>query len=134
MIPRGAIYLVSGITDMRKSIDGLSLIVADVLEMDPLSSAWFIFCNRGKDKIKILFWDTNGFWLYYRRLEKGRFKWPKPTPSGHIHISPQQLNLLLSGLKLENPQALTINESLILNGEIVIINLPMGSEPNCQHQ
>nr|WP_256384099.1 IS66 family insertion sequence element accessory protein TnpB [Photobacterium toruni] len=56
MIPRGAIYLVSGITDMRKSIDGLSLIVADVLEMDPLSSAWFIFCNRGKDKIKILFW------------------------------------------------------------------------------
>ncbi|PSU63171.1 IS66 family insertion sequence element accessory protein TnpB [Photobacterium phosphoreum] len=105
MIPRGAIYLVSGITDMRKSIDGLSLIVADVLEMDPLSSAWFIFCNRSKDKIKILFWDTNGFWLYYRRLEKGRFKWPKPTASGHIYISTQQLNLLLSGLKLENPQA-----------------------------
>ena len=109
MIPRGAIYLVSGITDMRKSIDGLSLIVADVLEMDLLSSVWFIFRNRGKDKIKILFWDTNGFWLYYRRLEKGRFKWPKPTASGHIHIhihiSTQQLNLLLSGLKLENPQA-----------------------------
>ncbi|HIF9268073.1 TPA: IS66 family insertion sequence element accessory protein TnpB [Photobacterium damselae] len=63
MIPSGAIYLLSGITDMRKSIDGLSLIVADELEMDPLSSAWFIFCNRGRDKIKILFWDTNGFWL-----------------------------------------------------------------------
>ncbi len=45
MIPSSAVYLVSGITDMRKSIDGLSLIVADVLEMDPLSSAWFIFCN-----------------------------------------------------------------------------------------
>lgn len=93
------------ITDMRKSIDGLSLIVADVLEMDPLSSAWFIFCNRGRDKIKILFWDTNGFWLYYRRLEKGRFKWPKPTAVGHIHISTQQLNWLLSGLNLENPKA-----------------------------
>ncbi|MBF4223195.1 transposase, partial [Vibrio anguillarum] len=54
--------MVSGITDMRKSIDGLSLIVADVLDMDPFSEAWFIFCNRGRDKIKILFWDTNGFW------------------------------------------------------------------------
>jgi transposase len=54
MIPSGAVYLVSGITDMRKSIDGLSLIVADVLEMDPLSSAWFIFCNRGQDKIKTI--------------------------------------------------------------------------------
>ncbi|SBT15560.1 IS66 family insertion sequence element accessory protein TnpB [Vibrio celticus] len=105
MIPSGAVYLVSGITDMRKSIDGLSLIVADVLEMDPLSSAWFIFCNRGRDKIKILFWDTNGFWLYYRRLEKGRFKWPRPTAAGHIHISTQQLNWLLSGLNLENPKA-----------------------------
>ncbi len=105
MIPSGAIYLVSGITDMRKSIDGLSLIVADVLEMDPLSSAWFIFCNRRRDKIKILFWDTNGFWLYYRRLEKGRFKWPRPTAEGHIHISTQQLNWLLSGLNLENPKA-----------------------------
>ncbi len=105
MIPSGSIYLVSGITDMRKSIDGLSLIVADVLEMDPLSNAWFIVCNRGRDKIKILFWDTNGFWLYYRRLEKGHFKWPKPTAAGHIHISTQQLNWLLSGLMLENPQA-----------------------------
>ncbi len=105
MIPSGAVYLVSGITDMRKSIDGLSLIVADVLEMDPLSNAWFIFCNRTRDKIKILFWDTNGFWLYYRRLEKGRFKWPKPTAAGHILISTQQLNWLLSGLNLENPKA-----------------------------
>ncbi|PSV68410.1 IS66 family insertion sequence element accessory protein TnpB [Photobacterium angustum] len=74
MTSGSAVYLVSGITDMRMSIDGLSLIVADVLKMYPLSSVWFIFCNRGKDKIKILFWDTNGFWLYYRRLEKGRFK------------------------------------------------------------
>ncbi|MBO1916040.1 IS66 family insertion sequence element accessory protein TnpB [Providencia rettgeri] len=56
---------------MRKSIDGLSLIVAETLEMDPFSESWFIFCNRTRDKLKILFWDTNGFWLYYRRLEKG---------------------------------------------------------------
>jgi transposase len=85
LIPNSGIYLVSGATDMRKSIDGLSLIVADVLDMDPLSQAWFIFCNRSRDKIKILFWDTNGFWLYYRRLEKGRFKWPTPRPDQAIH-------------------------------------------------
>lgn len=61
MTPTGNVYLVSGVTDMRKSIDGLSLIVADTLEMDPFSQAWFIFCNRHRDKLKILFWDTNGF-------------------------------------------------------------------------
>lgn len=105
LTPNLGIYLVSGITDMRKSIDGLSLIVADVLEMDPFSEAWFIFCNRGRDKIKILFWDTNGFWLYYRRLEKGRFKWPKPNASGHVAISRQQFQWLLSGLNLEHPKA-----------------------------
>jgi transposase len=55
MTPHKQIYLVTGHTDMRKSIDGLSLIVSDVLEMDPLSEAWFIFCNRHRDKIKILF-------------------------------------------------------------------------------
>ena len=86
MTPTGNVYLVSGVTDMRKSIDGLSLIVADTLEMDPFSQAWFIFCNRHRDKLKILFWDTNGFWLYYRRLEKGHFKWPVPKCDGAVHI------------------------------------------------
>ena len=105
MTPTGAIYLVTGATDMRKSIDGLSLIVAEVLTLDPMSEAWFIFCNRGRDKLKILFWDTNGFWLYYRRLETGRFQWPKPGIDGHIHISRQQLHWLLSGLSLDNPRA-----------------------------
>ncbi len=74
MIQSEKVYLVVGVTDMRKSIDGLSLIVAETLEMDPFSEAWFIFCNRNRDKLKILFWDTNGFWLYYRRLEKETFK------------------------------------------------------------
>ena len=105
MTPAAQVYLVTGITDMRKSIDGLSLIVADVLDMDPFSEAWFIFCNRYRDKIKILFWDTNGFWLYYRRLEKGHFTWPKPTTTGAIHISKQQLHWLLSGLKIDNRHA-----------------------------
>lgn len=105
LAPGSAIYLVSGCTDMRKSIDGLSLIVADVLDMDPLSEAWFIFCNRPRDKIKVLFWDTNGFWLYYRRLEKGHFRWPKPTENQAIAITKSQLHWLLSGLSIEHKQA-----------------------------
>lgn len=66
MNPRGDIYLVTGITDMRKSIDGLSLIVTDVLEQDPMSQAWFIFCNRQRDKLKILF--LGGRCSGYQRL------------------------------------------------------------------
>ncbi|MGB0899922.1 MAG: IS66 family insertion sequence element accessory protein TnpB [Psychrobium sp.] len=77
MISPTQVYLVTGFTDMRKSINGLSVIVGDQLELDPMSKAWFVFCNRQRDKLKILFWDTNGFWLYYRRLEQGRFQWPK---------------------------------------------------------
>ncbi len=104
MTLRGQLYLVTGHTDMRKSIDGLALIVSDVLELNPLSEAWFIFCNRQRDKLKILFWDTNGFWLYYRRLEKGRFKWPTPEQVA-VNISHRQLQWLLSGLPLELAQA-----------------------------
>lgn len=90
---------------MPKSIDGLSLIVAETLELDPFNESWFIFCNRARDKLKILFWDTNGFWLYYRRLEKGTFKWPRPSEDGAIHITKQQLSWLLSGLTLDHAKA-----------------------------
>ncbi|PHM64881.1 IS66 family insertion sequence element accessory protein TnpB [Xenorhabdus sp. KJ12.1] len=100
MIPVGNLYLVSGPTDMRKSIDGLANVV-DALGLDPLSEAGFTFCNRHRDKLKILFWDTNGFWLYYRRLEKGRFQWPAPVADG----TRPQLNWLLSGLALTHPRA-----------------------------
>ena len=105
MSPQGDIYLVTGHTDMRKSIDGLSLIVSEVLELNPLSSAWFIFCNRQRDKIKILLWDTNGFWLYYRRLEKGRFQWLSNAAGDSVNISLRQLQWLLAGLPLTNAKA-----------------------------
>ena len=97
------VYLVTDFTDMRKSINGLSIIVSDTLAMDPLSQSWFVFCNKQRDKLKILFWDTNGFWLYYRRLEQGRFQWPK---SAEMHtamgIEQRQLQWLLSGLPVTN--------------------------------
>jgi transposase len=100
----GEIYLAPGVTDLRKSIDGLSALVSAVFELDPFSNRWFVFCNRKRDKVKILRWDTNGFWLYYRRLEKGRFKWPTETGPA-MSISRRQLQWLLDGLTIEQKQA-----------------------------
>lgn len=103
MISPSQVYLVTGFTDMRKSINGLSTIVADSLELDPLSQAWFVFCNKKRDKLKILFWDTNGFWLYYRRLEQGLFQWPDCHETlNAMGIEERQLQWLLSGLPVTN--------------------------------
>jgi transposase len=98
------VHLAPGATDLRKSIDGLSALVSAVFEMDPFSQQWFVFCNKGRDKLKILRWDHNGFWLYYRRLEKGRFKWPAQTGPA-LSISRRQLQWLLDGLSIEQQQA-----------------------------
>lgn len=92
------VFLATGVTDMRKSIDGLSVLVVDVLEQDPLSSHLFVFCNRARDKIKILYWHNNGFWLFYRRLEKQRFWWPRNNESVCTEISNRELSWLLEGL------------------------------------
>ena len=98
------VYLAPGATDLRKSIDGLSALVSAVFELDPFSDRWFVFCNRQRDKLKILRWDTNGFWLYYRRLERGRFKWPVETGPA-LSITRRQLQWLLDGLAIEQKQA-----------------------------
>jgi transposase len=100
------VYLACGPTDMRKSIDGLAALVQVRFELDPFSSSWFVFCNKGRDKLKILRWDNNGYWLYYRRLEKGRFKWPASAASlssdaNLCVVSRRQLQWLLDGLKLQ---------------------------------
>jgi len=99
------VYLACGNTDMRKSIDGLAALVQEVFQLDPFSPALFVFCNRQRDKLKILYWEQNGFWLYYRRLERGRFQWPTDATSGPLPISRRQLSWLLDGLSLEQQQA-----------------------------
>lgn len=71
-------HLACDSTDMRKSIDGLAALVAQQFELDLFSQSLFVFCNRQRDKLKILYWNHNGFWLYYRRLERGHFRWPAP--------------------------------------------------------
>jgi transposase len=98
------VYLACGATDMRKSIDALAAIVTYTFELDPFSPSLFVFCNRGRDKLKILYWENNGFWLLYRRLEKGRFRWPTSEGTS-IAIDRRQLQWLLDGLELQQARA-----------------------------
>ena len=100
-----SVYLACGYTDMRKSIDALATLVTHDFELDLFTNSLFVFCNKDRDKLKILYWDHNGFWLYYRRLEKGRFRWPKAAGKATRAISRRQLNWLLDGLTLEQHQA-----------------------------
>lgn len=99
------VYLATGATDMRKAVNGLMVLVQDVLEEDPFSSHLFVFCNRLRDKIKILYWHNNGFWLFYRRLEKQRFWWPAPCEEVAAQISTRELYWLLEGLDITRVQA-----------------------------
>jgi transposase len=83
--------------DFRKQIDGLIVLIADHLQMSPVSGELFLFRNGSSNKLKMLWWDRNGFWLFYKRLEKGRFLFP-PLSSRAMELSRDQLGWLLSGL------------------------------------
>lgn len=97
------VYLSTQPVDMRKSINGLTAIVQGNFSIDPFDGALFVFCNRQHDKIKVLQWDTDGFILYYKRREKGRFQWPTriDTDTGTVNITQKDLDRLLSGLMME---------------------------------
>ncbi len=94
------IYMASGPTDLRKGIDGYALIIQNEFQLDPFDDSLFIFCNRQHNKLKCLYWDGTGFWLLYKRLEKGHFKWISKT-DGSISITHHQFEWLLQGLKIE---------------------------------
>lgn len=91
------IYLHRDIVDFRKSINGLSVIVAEDMGLDLFGSYLFLFCNRRRDKLKVLYWDETGFALWYKRLEKDRFIWPRKLDDNVIQVDRQQLGWLLSG-------------------------------------
>ena len=100
MIPStfsGKVYLAVGSTDMRKAINGLSILVEQAMDLDPFSGDLFVFCNRKCTIIKILYWHTNGFCLWLKRLEKDRFKWPQ-SGTDIVEIGAEQLSWLLAGL------------------------------------
>jgi transposase len=92
------VYLYRGAVDMRKSIDGLAAIVEQELGLSPFTAALFVFCNRKRDKIKLLYWERSGFVLWYKRLEKERFPWPRRDEEGVLQMTGRELNWLLDGI------------------------------------
>lgn len=95
------VYICCGHTDMRKSINGLMTLVQESFSLDPFSEALFVFCNRNRNRIKILEWDGDGFWLYFKRLERGHFRWRTNTETATIVINSNELSYLIEGTKLE---------------------------------
>lgn len=92
-----AVYLCREAVDFRKGINGLAVLVEQSLALDPFSEQLFVFCNRRRDRVRILYWERNGFCLWQKRLEKARFKWPRELGGEVITLSGQQLNWLLDG-------------------------------------
>jgi len=100
--PATRIYLAAGPTDLRQGFDGLSALVQAVLAADPLSGHLFVFANKPRNRVKVLWWDGSGLWLCAKRLEKGRFSWP-PAPgegSRSVRLASAELAALLGGLDL----------------------------------
>lgn len=98
------VYIASEPLDFRKQIDGLSLYVQETLSLDPLSAHVFVFRNRARDKLKLLYWDSNGFCLLYKRLERGRFHWPS-TEGLVVECQLREVQWLLEGFNIDTLQA-----------------------------
>jgi transposase len=98
------VFLALGATDMRKSVNGLSVLVSECFSKDPFSGHLFVFCNRRRTIMKILYWDLNGFCLWYKRLEKERFRWPSSEDEVK-EISGRELLRLIDGLELDQAGA-----------------------------
>jgi transposase len=93
----GDIYLHREPVDFRKSINGLALIVEQEMKLAPMSTALFVFCNKNRDRVKALYWDQTGFCLWYKRLEKDKFKWPLKYPGRTMTLNEADWMRLLSG-------------------------------------
>jgi transposase len=95
------IYVAVGSTDMRKGFEGLYGLVRDQLGLDPLSGHLCLFCNKGRNRLKVLYWDGSGLWICAKRLERGRFSWPSDgEQSARVTLSHEELSLLLGGIEL----------------------------------
>lgn len=98
------IYLCVQPVDMRKSFNGLYAIAKHELERNPMDGSLFVFANRRRDRIKLLYWDGTGFWVLAKRLEKGTFWWPtwRKEDQAEIEIKPEALGMLLGGIDLKD--------------------------------
>lgn len=96
-ISKMPIYMKAGSTDMRKQINGLTIQIQEVMEMDPFSGSMFMFCNKKRNLLKIIIWEKNGFWLFLKRLEKDKFPWPDNIEEVE-KITRKELEMLLEGV------------------------------------
>jgi transposase len=101
------VYLCTAPADMRRGFDGLSAMAQSLLKQDPLSGHLFVFRNRNRDKLKILYWDQDGLAIWYKRLEQGTFQFPtdgraKEEVAAGVEISNSDLSLLLGGIDLRS--------------------------------
>ena len=96
------IYVAPGATDMRKAIDGLSALVREGFGEDPLSGHLFVFANRRRDRLKILVWDRDGYWVLFKRLEAGTFRWPNEGVTAPVVMTARDLMLILEGVDLRH--------------------------------
>ena len=99
------VYIVTGRTDMRKSIDGLMTIIRDTYKMDPFANAVYLFCGRKSNTIKALHFDKDGFVLLIKRLDTGRYQWPRNSEEVKL-LTRQQFRWLMDGLSIEQPKAI----------------------------
>ena len=99
------IFLATEPADMRKGFDGLSLLVRERIAQDPLSGHLFVFRNRRRDRVKILYWDKDGFALWYKRLEKGTFRFPE-AKDGRVEVTPAEMAAVLEGIDLSRARRL----------------------------
>ena len=107
------IYLHRDPVDFRKAINGLAVMVSKEMALDVYHQALFVFCNKTRTQLKVLYWDSTGFVLWQKRLEKDRFKWPNKDPLAIISIGVEQWRWLLRGVditKLTPHQSLTFTE------------------------
>lgn len=98
------VYVALEPCDMRKSFNGLSTVVSEKLKSDPLSGAAFLFTNKKRNLIKILYWDGSGLWVVSKRLERGTFSWPKDIEPGRskLALNPTALAMLTDGIDLKD--------------------------------
>lgn len=99
-----AVYLHRDPVDFRKAINGLVLIIEDAMTLSPYANALFVFTNRQRDKLKVVYWDETGFCLWYKRLEKARFAWPRRAEHNVVSLTEEQLHWLLRGLDITRMQ------------------------------
>ena len=111
-IEKVQVYVKPGATDLRKAVNGLSVLITEEMELNVLSGSLFMFCNRDRKLLKAIYWDGTGFWLLQKRLEEHKFPWPKSAEAVK-EISGEQLRMLLKGINFWEAHARLDYQSVV---------------------